>query len=103
MFTDVVIIVIMLLAWAANIAATGRLFKASGRAASTGYLIGLFFSWPLGVVIGLIMLAKGPPKPKPYNDGGVVPPDGVWRDAPPGFRGPSYPDTWRSFHGGDGG
>lgn len=50
MFTDVVIILIPLLAWAACIAATGRLFKASGRAAFNGYLIGFFFTW-LGVVI----------------------------------------------------
>ncbi len=90
-----------LLGWLACVLITGRLFELSGRARFTGRLVGGLFSW-VGIIIGLVMLAKGPLKPKPYNDGGVVPPDGVWRDAPPGFRGPSYPDTWRSFHGGDG-
>ena len=50
---------------------TGRLFKASGRAAFLGYLVGFIFTW-FGVIIGVIMLAKGPPK-KPFKHLGIPP------------------------------
>jgi hypothetical protein len=70
------ILVFFALLWVACIVATGRLFKASGRHAFAGYLVGSLLT-RLGLIIGLAMLAKGPPKPKKPDSGwGVKPPPG---------------------------
>lgn len=70
------IVVFFALLWVACIVATGRLFKASGRPAFAGYLVGFLLTW-LGVIICLAMLANGPPKPKKPDSGwGVKPPPG---------------------------
>lgn len=79
---------VLLLGWAGCIIGTGLLFKASGRAATTGRLIG-FFLGGTGILIGLIMLAKGPPKPRPeptWDGPGIEPTLGLYRQIyhPPG-------------------
>jgi hypothetical protein len=67
------IVVVLFALWIACIVATGRLFKASGRLPMLGYLVGFIFTW-IGVIIGLILLRKGPPPPRQH--GGIVAHDG---------------------------
>lgn len=78
-----VLLVVLLVLWVACIVGTGRLFKASGRSSSLGYLVG-FFLHLLGVVIGLILLPKGPPKPDSGWGAPKQPGGGPFYGEPPG-------------------